>query len=155
MNMPNRDLGPQDVALCVMPFFHVGGTAAYQFAVFKAGATSVVLEKFDELDVLRTMEKEKVTYVCMVPAMIIRLMDHPDLKKYDLSSLEDNRFYRCADACGGPERGALPILAATIIHQELGQTETLNLTQVQRRMNTNLTAHQRILRGLNPQESRP
>lgn len=127
INMPNKELTPEDVALCVMPFFHVGGSAAYQFAVFKAGAASVVLEKFDEVDVLKAIENEKVTYVNMVPAMIIRLMDYPDLKKYDLGSLNTIGFtgaplpvdvMRRCNAFFGP-----------IIHQELGQTETLNLTR--------------------------
>ncbi|MBN1627519.1 MAG: long-chain-fatty-acid--CoA ligase [Deltaproteobacteria bacterium] len=127
INMPNKDLTPEDVALCVMPFFHVGGSAAYQFAVFKSGAASVVLEKFDEVDVLEAIENEKVTYVNMVPAMIIRLMDHPDLNKYDLRSLKTIGFtgaplpvdvMRRCNAYFGP-----------IIHQELGQTETLNLTR--------------------------
>jgi len=128
MDMPDRDLGPEDVALCVMPFFHVGGSAAYQFAVFKVGATSVVLEKFDEADVLRAIEKEKITYVNMVPAMIIRILDCPDFRKYDLSSLKTigftgapmplEVFKRCTDYFG-----------RQLIHQELGQTETLNLTR--------------------------
>jgi len=128
INLPNRDLWPKDVALCVMPFFHVGGTAAYQFGVFKAGATSVILEKFDELDVLKTMEKEGVTYVNMVPAMIIRLMDYPDLKKYDLSALKTIGF------TGAPMpvevlKKCTAYFGRPIIHQELGQTETLNLTR--------------------------
>ena len=128
IKLPNRDLGPEDVALCVMPFFHVGGTAAYQFSVFKSGAASVILEKFDETDVLETIQKEKVTYVNMVPAMIIRILDHPDFKKYDLSALKTIGFTgapmpvevlkRCTAFFGRP-----------IIHQELGQTETLNLTR--------------------------
>jgi long-chain acyl-CoA synthetase len=128
INLPNRELGPKDVALCVMPFFHVGGSAAYQFAVFKAGATSIVLEKFDEADVLESIEKEKITYVCMVPAMIIRMLDYPELNKHDLSSLGTIGFTgapmpvdvlkRCTAYFGRP-----------IIHQELGQTETLNLTR--------------------------
>jgi len=111
-----------------MPFFHVGVSAAYQFSVFKSGSTSVILEKFDEADVLRTIEKEKVTYVNMVPAMIIRMPDHPDFKKYDLSTLKTIGFTgapmpvevmkRCTSYFGRP-----------IIHQELGQTETLNLTR--------------------------
>jgi acyl-CoA synthetase (AMP-forming)/AMP-acid ligase II len=92
INLPNRDLRPEDIALCVMPFFHVGGSVAYQFAVFKIGATSIVLEKFDEADVLKAIEKEKITYACMVPAMIIRMLDSPDLKKYNLRSLKTIGF---------------------------------------------------------------
>ncbi len=128
INLPNRDLGPEDVALCVMPFFHVGGTAAYQFSVFKSGAASVILEKFDETDVLETIQKEKVTYVNMVPAMIIRMLDHHDFMKYDLSALKTIGF------TGAPMPGEVlkrckAFFGRQIIHQELGQTETLNLTR--------------------------
>jgi long-chain acyl-CoA synthetase len=128
MDIPNRDLGPEDIALCVMPFFHVGGSAAYQFAVFKAGATSVVLEKFDEADVLRTIEQQRITYVCMVPAMIIRMLDYADLKRFDLSSLKTIGF------TGAPMpvevlKKCTAYFGRQIIHQELGQTETLNLTR--------------------------
>jgi long-chain acyl-CoA synthetase len=128
MDIPNRDLGPEDAALCVMPFFHVGGSAAYQFAVFKFGATSVVMEKFDETDVLKAIEKEKITHVCMVPAMIIRMLDNPDLRKYDLSSLKTIGF------TGAPMpvevlKKCTAYFGRQIIHQELGQTETLNLTR--------------------------
>jgi long-chain acyl-CoA synthetase len=131
MDMPNRDLGLEDVALCVMPFFHVGGSAAYQFAVFKAGATSVMLEKFDEADVLRTIEQEKVTYVCMVPAMIIRMLDYPDLQKYDLSSLKTMGFTGAPMPVEVLKRCAT-FFGRQMIHQELGQTETLNLTQLKK-----------------------
>jgi len=128
INLPNRALTPDDVALCVMPFFHVGGTAAYQFGVYKVGSASIILEKFDELDVLRIMEKEKISYVCMVPAMIIRLMDHPDLSKYDLSALKTIGF------TGAPMpvvvlKKCTAYFGRPIIYQELGQTETLNLTR--------------------------
>lgn len=127
INMPNKELTPDDVALCVMPFFHVGGSAAYQFAVFKAGAASVVLDKFDEADVLETIEKEKVTYINMVPAMIIRILDYPDLNKYDLSSLKTIGFTGAPMPVDVMKR--CTALFGPIIHQELGQTETLNLTR--------------------------
>ncbi len=127
INLPNRDLGPEDIALCVMPFFHVGGTAAYQFGVYASGATSVVLEKFDEADVLRAIEKEKVTYVNMVPAMIIRMLDYPDLKKYDLSSLKTIGFTGAPMPVDVLKRGTAYF--GSVFHQELGQTETLNISR--------------------------
>lgn len=126
-NLPTKELTPDDVALCVMPFFHYGGTAAYQFAVFKAGATSVVLEKFDEGQVLETIEKERVTYTNIVPAMIIRLLDYPDLKKFDISSLKTIGFTGALLPVDVMKRGTA-YFGRSIFHQELGQTETGNLT---------------------------
>jgi acyl-CoA synthetase (AMP-forming)/AMP-acid ligase II len=124
--VPHRDLGSDDVALCVMPFFHVGGAAAYLFPAFACGATLVVHRSFDETQVLQAIEKEKITYIYLVPAMIIRLLEHPDLDTYDLSSLRSVAY------TGAP----MPIEAlkkgidrfGQVFIQFLGQTETLNLT---------------------------
>jgi long-chain acyl-CoA synthetase len=127
LNLPTKELTPDDVALCVMPFFHYGGTAAYQFAVFKAGAKSVVLEKFDEAEVLETIEKERATYTNIVPAMIIRLLDYPDLNKFDLSSLKTIGFTGAPLPVDVMKRGTA-YFGRSIFHQELGQTETGNLT---------------------------
>jgi long-chain acyl-CoA synthetase len=127
INLPNRDLSPEDNALCVMPFFHVGGTAAYQFGVYAAGATSVVLEKFNETDVLKIIESERITYVCMVPAMIIRLLDYPDLKEFDISSLKTIHFTGAPMPVDVLRRGTA--VFGSLFHQELGQTETLNLSR--------------------------
>jgi long-chain acyl-CoA synthetase len=126
-NLPTKELTPDDVALCVMPFFHYGGTAAYQFTVFRSGATSVVLEKFEEEEVLKTIEKERVTYTNIVPAMIIRLLDYPDLKKFDLSSLKTIGFTGAPLPVDVMKRGTA-YFGRSIFHQELGQTETGNLT---------------------------
>jgi acyl-CoA synthetase (AMP-forming)/AMP-acid ligase II len=127
INLPTKELTPDDVALCVMPFFHYGGTAAYQFTVFKSGTKSVVLEKFDEAEVLETIEKERVTYTNIVPAMIIRLLDYPDLKKFDLSSLKTIGFTGAPLPVDVMKRGTA-YFGRSIFHQELGQTETGNLT---------------------------
>jgi long-chain acyl-CoA synthetase len=131
IDIPDRDMDFDDVVLCVMPFFHVGGSAAHQFAAFSAGATMVIMEKFDETDVLKMIEKERITYVCLVPAMIIRILDHPDLKKYDLSSL------RTISYTGAPM--PLEVLKKGVAYfgqifiQMLGQTETLNLTMLKKK----------------------
>jgi len=86
-SVPHRELGPSEVALCVMPFFHVGGSTAYLFPAFYFGATTVILRKFDPALALQTIEKERVTNTCVVPIMLRRLLEHPELGRRDLSSL--------------------------------------------------------------------
>jgi len=128
--VPYRDLSSNDIALCVMPFFHVGGSAAHMFPAFSYGATMVIHKKFDETLVLEAIEKERVTYVFLVPAMIIRLLEHPSLSQYDLSSLRTIAY------TGAP----MPIEAlrkgiehfGEVFCQELGQTETLNMSVLKR-----------------------
>jgi acyl-CoA synthetase (AMP-forming)/AMP-acid ligase II len=51
------------------------------------GATNIILEKFDPEKVLQIIEKEKVTSVLLIPAMLIRMLNVPHIRSYDLSSL--------------------------------------------------------------------
>ena len=119
-----------DIALCVMPFFHVAGSAVYLFPAFASGATVVIHKKFDEAQILKTIEREKVTYICLVPAMIIRLLEHPDLDKYDLSSLHNIVYTGAPMPFEALRRGVERF--GKIFVQLLGQTETLNLTMLKK-----------------------
>lgn len=56
-----------------------------QAALF-AGGKIVIPESHHPADVFATIEKEGVTYVPAVPAMIINWINSPDVKNYDLSS---------------------------------------------------------------------
>jgi len=116
----------KDIALCVMPFFHVAGSAVYLFPAYASGATIVIHKKFDELAILQTIEREKVTYICLVPAMIIRLLEHPETDKYDLSSLRTIVYTGAPMPFEALKQGVKRF--GKIFVQLLGQTETLNLT---------------------------
>lgn len=128
--VPHRTLSSGDVVLCVMPFFHVGGSAANMIPAFAVGATLVIHKKFDESLVLETIEKERVTYVFLVPTMIIRLLEHPNLMKYDLSSLHTVAYTGAPMPIEALRRG-IGLLGEVFV-QELGQTETLNMTVLKR-----------------------
>jgi long-chain acyl-CoA synthetase len=124
--VPYRDLSSNDIVLCVMPFFHVGGSAAHLFPAVSYGATMVIHKKFDGTLVLEAIEKEKVTYVFLVPAMIIRLLEHPNLSQYDLSSLRTIAYTGAPMPIEALRRG-IGYFGEVFI-QMLGQTETLNMT---------------------------
>jgi fatty-acyl-CoA synthase len=53
------------------------------------GAGSVVLQdRFDASDTLAAIEQDKITDLFLVEPQLFELMDHPDLKAHDLSSLK-------------------------------------------------------------------
>jgi fatty-acyl-CoA synthase len=56
-------------------------------AVLTHGSTAAMLEWFDPLLVLATLQKEKCTAVYGVPTMFIAELNHPMFKMFDLSSL--------------------------------------------------------------------
>jgi acyl-CoA synthetase (AMP-forming)/AMP-acid ligase II len=109
-----------------MPFFHVGGSAAHMLSVFAMGATSVILNKFDEESALRAIQDYKITYVCFVPAMVIRLMDYPGLNKFDVSSLK-TIAYTGAPMTLEVMKKAVKLFGPKLV-QSLGQTETFKMT---------------------------
>jgi len=72
--------------LHVAPLFHVAGMAR-ALIQFLAGQSHVVVSGFDALQTLQIIERERVTETLLVPTMILALLSHPDLDRYDLGSL--------------------------------------------------------------------
>ena len=72
--------------LMCTPLSHAG--AAFFTPVIVKGGELIVLTKFDPAEVLRVIEEQKISATMLVPSMIYALMDHPDSRTRDLSSLE-------------------------------------------------------------------
>ena len=105
--------------LMITPLSHAG--AAYFLPTLVKGGSMYVLPKFDPAEVLRTIEEKKITATFLVPAMLYALMDHPDSRTRDLSSLET--VYYGASAIN-PVRLAEAITRfGKIFAQNYGQSE--------------------------------
>jgi len=77
----------EEVIMAVFPLFHIYGmTTSMTSATYLAG-TMVLHPRFDPSEVLKTIEKHKVTIFCGVPTMYAVLINHPDVAKYDCSSV--------------------------------------------------------------------
>ena len=75
--------------LLSVPLFHVTGEVPVMLNSFVIGRCMVIMPKWDASEALRLIEKEKITYFVGVPTMSLEVMNHPDRRKYDLSSLRD------------------------------------------------------------------
>ncbi len=74
--------------LCIpVPFFHCFGCVLGVMACVTHASTMVPVEVFDPLKVLQTVEKERCTAVHGVPTMFIAELEHPEFRKFDLSTL--------------------------------------------------------------------
>jgi fatty-acyl-CoA synthase len=75
--------------LCIpVPFYHCFGMVMSNLTCVSHGATMVIpSEYFDPLSTLTVIEKEKCTALHGVPTMFIAELEHPEFKKFDLSSL--------------------------------------------------------------------
>jgi acyl-CoA synthetase (AMP-forming)/AMP-acid ligase II len=72
--------------LTVYPFFHAAGFFNLFISVFNA-APLVTLQKFDPDRFLKIMEREKVNRVANPPTIYNRILQVPDIGRYDLSSV--------------------------------------------------------------------
>ena len=74
--------------LCLLvPLFHCFGIVLGVMAVLTHGATHVLLESFDPLVALASIQKEKCTSLYGVPTMFISELNHPMFSMFDLTSL--------------------------------------------------------------------
>ncbi len=71
-----------------IPFSHVGGAVMGITCHLNAGAKIVMMDVFDPEQTLRLIAEEKVTTLGQVPAMYAMELAHPNLEKYDLSTLQ-------------------------------------------------------------------
>lgn len=80
-------IADDEVALAVVPFFHIYGMVVVLGAVLSAGATIVCVPRFEFDDFLTLLERYGVTRANLVPPIILGLAKHPGVEGYDLSAL--------------------------------------------------------------------
>lgn len=107
------------VCLSVAPLSHAAGVVA--FAMFSIGATNVVMPGFDALEVLRNIERFRVTHLFLPPTAFYGLLAHPDVGKFDYSSL---RVFLLAASPVSPDKLKQGIeIFGPCMCQSYGQTE--------------------------------
>lgn len=74
--------------LCLpVPMFHCFGMTLGLMAILTHGGTMVMLEEFDPLLVMASIQKERCTAVYGVPTMFIAELNHPMFDMFDFSSM--------------------------------------------------------------------
>lgn len=113
------DGGPDARLLVATPIAHAGGALADR--VLGAGGTVVLQDAFDAGDVLAAVERERISHTFLLPPLLYRLLDHPDLGRTDLSSLRSVVY---GGAPANPRRiGEAIERLGPVLHQFYGQTE--------------------------------
>ncbi|MEM1314022.1 MAG: acyl-CoA synthetase, partial [Pseudomonadota bacterium] len=87
----------ESVYLSPAPLYHAAPLAATEVALY-AGATAVVMERFDPEGFLRDVERFAVTHAQLVPTMFVRMLKLPEAARaaHDVSTL------RCAIHAAAP-----------------------------------------------------
>ena len=74
--------------LAALPMFHRGILENTHLGATMVGCAQVIMRSFDPQKALELIEKERITLAYFVPAMSIAILNAPNLKEYDLSSLK-------------------------------------------------------------------
>jgi long-chain acyl-CoA synthetase len=110
----------RSVTLSVMPLYHIAGTAGALLGLY-SGATVVLHREVDPPAIVDTIEKERVTFAILVPAVIQMVLSVPGVGERDFSSIE------CIGYGASPIAEAVMLRASEVfgtLCQLYGLTET-------------------------------
>jgi fatty-acyl-CoA synthase len=111
--------GTDPVCLCTAPLSHAAGVVA--FTMFALGGTNVVLPGFDASQVLQAIEQYRVTHLFLPPTAFYTLLAHPDVTKFNYSSL---RVFLLAGSPVSPDKLKKGVeVFGPCLCQSYGQTE--------------------------------
>jgi acyl-CoA synthetase (AMP-forming)/AMP-acid ligase II len=119
-------IGPGDVVIGSLPFFHIFGMTVVMNMGLRNGATVVTMPRFDLEGFLDLIERHRATHLFIVPPIALALAKHPAVEGRDLSSL---RVVNSGAAPLGAELvGQVSERIGAVVMQGYGLTETSPVT---------------------------
>jgi long-chain acyl-CoA synthetase len=79
---------PQHAILMTVPLFHVTGEVPMLLVSFAIGRKIVMMPKWNALEAMKLIDRERITNFTGVPLMSWEILNHPDRKSYDLSTIQ-------------------------------------------------------------------
>ncbi|MFN2594616.1 MAG: long-chain fatty acid--CoA ligase [Actinomycetota bacterium] len=81
------EIDADDVLFLALPLFHIFGLNVTLGQLVLNAATGVLVERFDPIAALKTIQEQKVTIVFGAPTMYLAWLDTPGAEQYDMSSV--------------------------------------------------------------------
>jgi acyl-CoA synthetase (AMP-forming)/AMP-acid ligase II len=107
--------------LVVAPMTHFAGS--FIFALTMTGSTHILLDKADPLEILQTIEQEKIQILFLPPTVIYMLLSSEKIRAFDYRSLE-NFVYAAAPMAEEPLKQALSVFGPVMVNM-YGQAEAI------------------------------
>jgi fatty-acyl-CoA synthase len=116
-------LTPADHVLHALPAAGTWGGLCIPLSTWSHGASLVLMESWDPLRALQLIERERCTVFNAVDTMLKPLLEHPELDRYDRSSLRTGGFGMVGG--GGPAmfEAIVKRLGVPLAYQPYGMTE--------------------------------
>ena len=112
----------ESVYLSPAPLYH-SAPLRFTMAMQRIGGTVIVMEHFDPIEMLRLIERYKVTHLQVVPTMFVRLLKVPEAERtqFDLSSLQ--AVIHAAAPCPAPVKEQMIEWWGPVIYEYYAGTE--------------------------------
>lgn len=85
---PGLAVDGDEVALAVLPFFHIYGMQVLMNGMLAQGVTVITMPRFDLEQALTLIQDHRVTRFLAVPPIVLAFAKHPMVEQFDLSSLK-------------------------------------------------------------------
>lgn len=122
-NVELADGTSRGAALLAAPLYHIAGATNMMTALW-AGRRLVIMPQFEPRQWLELVERERVTHAFLVPTMLKKLLDQPDLRQRDLSHLETLAYGGAAMPLSVIRRALEQFPPTVGFVNAFGQTET-------------------------------
>ncbi|KAJ7246274.1 phenylacetyl-CoA ligase [Mycena haematopus] len=155
-SLEKKHMNPGDVAVAVLPFFHIYGLVVVLHYMLFAGLSLVVVPKFDFTKFLQSIVQHKITHLSLVPPQIVLLCKHPAVKNYDLTHVK-YCISGAAPLSGELMNRVRKVIPNAVIGQGYGMTETCTTVSIlggRQQMGTVGSAGQ-IIPGISARVLRP
>jgi fatty-acyl-CoA synthase len=76
-----------DTSLHALPLFHCAQLHCFLMPMLYVGAGNIILHKADPLEMMKGIERFRVTHMFAPPTVWIGILNHPEFAKFDLASL--------------------------------------------------------------------
>ena len=122
-------LTPDSVYLSPAPLYHAA-PLRFTMSWMRGGATIVVMEHFDPVEMLKLIERYRVTHMQVVPTMFVRLLklSGEERRRYDTSSLQV--VIHAAAPCPIPVKREMIEWWGPVIHEYYAGTEGNGFTAI-------------------------
>jgi acyl-CoA synthetase (AMP-forming)/AMP-acid ligase II len=118
----------EDTTIAFLPFFHIYGLTILVFMSLWAGATVVVMPKFELEPYLGLVERHRATLLHVVPPIVVALAKHPAVAGRDFSSVR--KLFSGAAPLGAELIGQCTRRIGCVLQQGYGMTEASPATHI-------------------------
>jgi acyl-CoA synthetase (AMP-forming)/AMP-acid ligase II len=108
--------------LIVLPLFHTAGFVAVLGGIY-FGNKVVLMDNADPLNIMETIQKEKIENIGLVPVLWNLIVNHPNFSAYDLSSIKIGGT-GAAPTPMSLKQKIIEYLPNMMLYEAFGQTET-------------------------------